>query len=329
MPTVSVIIPNYNHAKFLRQRIDSVLAQTSQDLEIILLDDCSTDDSTSVLEEYSKNPKVSHYVANTKNSGSPFSQWKKGIELASGEFIWIAESDDYADPDLLSALTPVLRKNPELVVSYCRSEMVDEHGVAPNPGNFYCDSLDKERWHSSYTNTGKDEIINYARYMNTIPNASSTIIRRSAAVTLDFPVTMRFTGDWYFWLQLLNQGGVAYECQPLNFFRCHSNTTRSTTDLASERQRFQEIGHCLQYAQERIDSPSNICAEKLRWLHSKSRKHLGWRRITLMLNKQYPLDARFALACLAFKVPVSHILSRTPLLWRLNRLTQRLPVKRG
>src|SRR5882762_3314790 len=67
MPKVSVIIPNYNHARFLRQRVESVLAQTYQDFEVILLDDCSTDDSRSILSEYAADPRV-RIELNDKNS---------------------------------------------------------------------------------------------------------------------------------------------------------------------------------------------------------------------------------------------------------------------
>src|SRR6187549_2432119 len=94
---VSVIIPNYNHAKFLRQRLESVLNQSFRDFEVIILDDCSTDESFQVIEDYRAHPKVSHIVFNKENTGSTFIQWKKGIELAKGEWIWIAESDDWCE----------------------------------------------------------------------------------------------------------------------------------------------------------------------------------------------------------------------------------------
>ena len=81
-PTVSVIIPNYNHAPYLRQRIDSVLQQDYQDFEVILLDDCSKDDSRQVLENYRDHPKVSHVVYNEQNTGNTFIQWERGINLA-------------------------------------------------------------------------------------------------------------------------------------------------------------------------------------------------------------------------------------------------------
>lgn len=91
---VSIIIPNYNHAAFLQQRLNSVFQQTYQNFEVILLDDASTDASVAILNEYKDHPKVSHLVINERNSGSPFKQWQKGIALAKGEYVWIAESDD-------------------------------------------------------------------------------------------------------------------------------------------------------------------------------------------------------------------------------------------
>ena len=103
MPTVSVIVPNYNHARFLPQRIESILRQTYQDFELILLDDCSTDDSRAVLSQYASEPRV-RIQFNEVNSGSTFRQWNKGVRLARGKYVWIAESDDYADERLLERL---------------------------------------------------------------------------------------------------------------------------------------------------------------------------------------------------------------------------------
>ena len=101
-PLVSVIIPNYNHAPYLDERIRSIAGQSFQDFEIILLDDCSTDQSISILNKWAKHPKISHFIVNKQNSGSTFLQWEKGFSLAKGKYIWIAESDDVAHPDFLN-----------------------------------------------------------------------------------------------------------------------------------------------------------------------------------------------------------------------------------
>src|SRR5476649_961009 len=94
---VSVIIPNYNHEPYLEQRINSVLNQTYKNIEVIILDDNSTDSSRQVIERYRADTQIKHIVYNHTNSGSPFIQWKKGIDLAKGKYIWMAESDDYSD----------------------------------------------------------------------------------------------------------------------------------------------------------------------------------------------------------------------------------------
>ncbi len=94
MAEVSVILPNYNHGKYLDERIGSIINQTFQDFELIILDDHSTDNSKSIIEKYRSHPKISHIEYNAINSGSPFRQWNKGIEVSRGSLIWIAESDD-------------------------------------------------------------------------------------------------------------------------------------------------------------------------------------------------------------------------------------------
>ncbi len=134
---VSVIIPNYNHADFLKQRINSVINQTNQEFEIIILDDCSTDSSRKIIEQYRQHPNVSHIVYNEKNSGSIFKQWQKGIDLAKGDFIWIAESDDYADCRFLERMIYILNDNRDLGFVYCNSKIILDDGTLDK--NTYAD----------------------------------------------------------------------------------------------------------------------------------------------------------------------------------------------
>nr|WP_321233411.1 glycosyltransferase family 2 protein [uncultured Psychroserpens sp.] len=110
-PLVSIILPNYNHAPYLRERLDSIFNQTYSNFEVIILDDCSTDNSLQVLENYKNHPKVSHFIVNKTNTGSPFKQWHKGFEFVKGDFIWIAESDDKVDYDFLEKQLDKLKSN--------------------------------------------------------------------------------------------------------------------------------------------------------------------------------------------------------------------------
>ena len=129
-PLVSVIVPNYNHHLYLPERIESILLQEFQDFELILLDDCSPDDSVEIFERYRSNPKVSHICVNGQNSGSTFKQWEKGISLARGKYIWIAESDDSADPRLLGSIVNALERYPSAVVGFCSTVVIDSEDRA-------------------------------------------------------------------------------------------------------------------------------------------------------------------------------------------------------
>lgn len=224
---VSVIIPNYNHARFLKQRIESVLSQTYQDFELILMDDCSRDGSRDILNSYRAHPKVSHIIFNDVNSGSTFKQWKKGIEHSQGDWIWIAESDDYADSTLLSELVDRVGQDRNLVIAYSQSYQVDEEGGILRDLNFHTDPLDEFHWKADYTNEGLREIKQYLLYKNTIPNASAVIFKKSAYLEADKSFeNMRLCGDWMLWVQLLKKGSLAFCSKPLNFFRTHGATTR-------------------------------------------------------------------------------------------------------
>jgi glycosyltransferase involved in cell wall biosynthesis len=244
MPKITVIIPNYNHEKFLAKRIDSVLNQTYQDFDIIILDDNSADGSKDVIERYRTNGKVSNIVYNDTNSGSTFKQWKKGFELAEGEYIWIAESDDYAAPNFLETLIKPFEADPGVVISYCRSLNVDENNQILGI-ELHADTLDKVRWTKDYVEDGKVEVKKYLKYRNTIPNASAVVFKRVKNIANFLRTDMRFCGDWLFWRDILKHTGgkIAYSHATLNFFRTHPNTTRyltASSNIQKELKRFRE-----------------------------------------------------------------------------------------
>src|SRR5690606_8575004 len=96
--TISVVVPNYNYERFMLQRLYSILYQTVKINELIILDDCSKDNSRELIDElYIKlKPYIDiKIIYNETNSGSAFKQWEKGFEVAESDYIWIAEADDY------------------------------------------------------------------------------------------------------------------------------------------------------------------------------------------------------------------------------------------
>lgn len=227
MALVSIIIPNYNHAKFLKKRLDSVFNQTFTDYEVLILDDASSDGSPEIIQQYKNHPKVSQIIINTENSGSPFKQWKKGIELVKGKFIWIAESDDYCEKNLLEELMKAFDKE-EVVLSYCQSKVVDENDlVIHEDNNNWTDDLDELRWKSAYTNLGIEECKNYLSIKDTIPNTSAVVFKKEVIKKIEWNLDkFKITGDWMFWIKILHHGDISYIPQPLNYFRETLGSTR-------------------------------------------------------------------------------------------------------
>lgn len=239
-PLVSVIVPNYNYAQYLDVRMESILSQTFSDFEIILLDDKSTDNSAGLIEKYRNHPKVSHIGINTENSGSPFRQWKKGIGLARGKYIWIAEADDLADPEFLEKTVTALEANPEASIAFTGSIIIDENG---DPSK-----NDWDKWHGNKSRggwkafDGKEYIIHNLLWKNYIYNASMVLFRRDAYAPemLDDSIAMRNAGDWMFWTKLASCGDVVEVYEKLNRFRRHATSTTVDGDK-SGRIRLEEI----------------------------------------------------------------------------------------
>ena len=224
MPKVSVVVPNYNHARFIRQRIESVLGQTYRDFEVILLDDCSTDESRSIISEYAADSRV-RIEFNEKNSGSTFKQWNKGVRLAKGEYVWIAESDDYADKNLLERLVAALDAEPSIAFAYCRSWRVSEENHLDGFADSY---LERPRWTVDYCVDGREECRNFFVVYNTIPNASAAVFRKAAYELVGgADESLLLCGDWKLWAAMALTGNVAYVSEPLNYFRFHDASVRS------------------------------------------------------------------------------------------------------
>jgi glycosyltransferase involved in cell wall biosynthesis len=225
-PKVSVVIPNYNHARFLQRRIESVLGQRFQDFEVILIDDCSTDDSQSLISSFAGDLRF-RIAFNAINSGSTFKQWNKGVGMARGEYVWIAESDDYANSQLLERLVAVLETEPEVAFVYCRSWRVSEDDQLDGFEDSNLVELDPQRWTADYRAEGREECRNYFVYRNIVPNASAVLFRRSAYERVGgADESLRLGGDWKLWAAMALTWRIAYLGEPLNYFRFHGESVR-------------------------------------------------------------------------------------------------------
>lgn len=224
---VSVILPNYNHAKYLRQRIESILNQTYQDFELIILDDYSTDNSKEIIEQYRNHPKVSTIIYNQKNSGSIADQWRKGIELSQGEFIWIAESDDYAEEEFLELQVKMLESYKECAMVYCDAFIINEFNEVidtwKNRKNIHYKT---NKWSENHLVNGKTELFTYLIDVCTINNMSSCLFRKTVFEKNMNQITLpKYTIDYALFMLILFNNNICYNSRPLNYFRVHSEST--------------------------------------------------------------------------------------------------------
>jgi glycosyltransferase involved in cell wall biosynthesis len=236
---VSIIIPNYNHAQYLDERIQSVLNQTYQNFEVIILDDKSTDNSREVIEKYRNHPKVSQVIYNEVNSGSTFKQWEKGLKIAQGDIIWIAESDDSCHPDFLKTLVP-LYLNENACIAFAKSIKMDSDSNLLGPFPYQAELT------QNFILDGKKFISNFLYQKNLIMNASATIFDKEIALKIDKKyMNYKGSGDWLFWIEIAEKGIVCYVNQKLNFFRKHQENT--TTQMEKTGKHFIENYYIYQY----------------------------------------------------------------------------------
>ena len=251
---ISVVIPNYNYENYLEQRLDSILSQTEKISEIIILDDCSKDNSIEKIEELYRllSPHIKIIKEyNTQNSGSAFKQWEKGFELAKGDYVWIAEADDYCEKNLLKKLSEPILKDDSIVISYSDTAFMDAEGKILNPSvKPFIDLMETKHWDKDYINDGMEELKNYSFLNCTIANVSSALIKKGDYH--DYFVMSREyrqAGDWLFYVNMMTIGKIAYHSKSLNYYRIHGNNVSS---LMKKEAHMKEIKRIHKYIDELI-----------------------------------------------------------------------------
>lgn len=243
---ISVVVPNYNYSNYLYQRVYSILNQNYKIHELIILDDASKDNSLFYVKQIEQ--KISGFVnvkvvVNDINSGNAFSQWQKGINLATGDYVWVAEADDYAKKNFLNEVVSPLKKNNNIVISYADTGFIDSNGyITKNSLVDQIDILKTNHWNASYVNKGISEINCYSYLNCTIPNVSGTIIKKGNYDEI-FESAKKFhqSGDWFTYLNILNLGDISFINKTLNYYRVHGNNISQTFDKKAHILEIQRI----------------------------------------------------------------------------------------
>ena len=261
---VSVIVPNYNYGRYIRKRIRSILRQTYPIYELIVLDDASTDGSAEmarsiVLDLNVQNPNLKiQFVGNKKNSGKAMLAWKHGLELASGDYVWIAEADDLCSRRFLEEAMKGF-DDPDVVLSYTESAIINGVGAMIAPSFRW--SRDKEKtghYKRSYVKNGRSEIEEIMAIRCTIPNVSAVVFRKDAIKTKDLAKALDFTqvGDWYLYVKVLENGKINYNHKALNKFRIHGGSKTAESKRSSEH--YKEVLWMHEYFKNNYDLDERV-----------------------------------------------------------------------
>jgi glycosyltransferase involved in cell wall biosynthesis len=223
-PHVTFLVPCYKLGNYLKECVDSILAQSYTDFEVLILDDCSPDNTPEVARSF-QDPRVQH-VRNETNLGH-LRNYNKGIGLAKGQYIWLISADDRL-------------RRPYVLQQYV--ELMDRH---PAVGYVFCPAVcleggtEKEvfEWTMGMK---KSAIVNGRRFLsrllvsNTVATPSILVRKECYEKVSLFPLDLPYAGDWYLWCLFALHYDVAYIADPMVNYRLHE---QSVTNALTGRHR--------------------------------------------------------------------------------------------
>lgn len=190
LPIVSVIMPAYNAALFIEEAISSVISQTVSDWELIVIDDCSTDETRRIVSEFAEKDNRIRLVENETNMRVAKSR-NRGLDIFRGEYVALLDSDDYYETNMLQKMIE-RQKETQADIVYCSYALVDEFGKKVCNDFIVPERTDFEK-----------------SIVRSVITCSSVLITREIAENNRFPTDM-YHEDIALWFQLLRDGAKAY-----------------------------------------------------------------------------------------------------------------------
>jgi hypothetical protein len=243
-PMLSVTVLNYNYGHYLPSCLDSILRQTFRDIEVIVIDDCSSDDSLAVLEPYRRDPRV-RVVAHAQNVGFAGSLREGTEALSRAPFVSVISADDVVRRDEAFALqmAPLLARA-DIVMSF---SAIDR--FFSDTGEIY------DVHHSLDGDAVLEQGEGFRRFLTdrrVWAMHSGTIVRRSAYDACGgYPNDIRTSVDFALWAEITQEGAVAYCDQVLYGYRTHRDQMSRTSDAAQQTVR--EFGTIIGRACDRAE----------------------------------------------------------------------------
>jgi len=205
-PYISVALATYNGERYLREQLDSVLAQSGVAIEVVAVDDGSTDGTLAILNDYARRDARFKVYANPRNLGVG-ATFEHAMSVASGELIAPCDQDDVWSADKLARLAGVIG---ECDLAYCDSLFVDANGATMNERISDRMPMMRGRYPMAFT------------LRNSVSGHASLIRRSLFEIARPFPAAMYY--DWWLALCAATRNGIAYLDAPLVHFRRHAAT---------------------------------------------------------------------------------------------------------
>ena len=235
MPTVSVIMPCYNHGRFVAESVRSILGHTHKEFELIIVDDFSLDDSRQVLSALAGQDQRIKVVLHETNQGASKSR-NDGLAIAKGDFICFCDADDLWMAEKLSAQLKMLEQNKQYDVAYCDAIIIDENGVVT--GRRFSGMFPPPQ-----NPTG--QLFRQLCLRNFINMQTVMMRRKCLQPGANFDGNIKWVEDWWYWIQLSKKHLFVYSEQPLAEYRVHSRSTNLTQRQGYQVNRFKVFRRAL------------------------------------------------------------------------------------
>ena len=238
-PLISVCIPTYNGAKYLRECIDSVLAQTFTEFEVLVVDDCSSDETVHIIQEYATQDSRIRLIVNEHNLGL-VGNWNKCVELAQGEWIKFVFQDDLIEPDCLKQMLAFSQARIPIIAS--RRRYVFEAEITNDTRKKY---KNVESFSINFLVPGLTEISAKNFCEATLDHLGTNFVGEPVALMLHRSIFYRFGifnpylthfCDIELWTRVAINTGISYIPETLAKFRVH-NSSLSSRHLTTQKYR--------------------------------------------------------------------------------------------
>ena len=214
IPRVSICIPTYNYGRFIADAIESVLAQTYIDFELIISDNCSDDDTGSIVQEYLLRDQRVAYYRNSCNLGM-VGNWNRCLELARGEYVKILCADDLLAPTCLERSVELMEADPRTVLVSTSRRHVDE----------FLRPLTHASFSPKMEFLPGGEVIRRCLFRGNLIGEPTAVLFRNLPLNRGFSTEYRHIVDLEMWFSVLGRGYFAHTPEVLCSFRQHAAQT--------------------------------------------------------------------------------------------------------